>query len=89
MISLKEGDLEKFIVFLYSNSIIDESVRDDLQGLSSHHSQAVKTSIVLSRLEAIIQKRPRVYGQVIEIFAEQLCLSSPVAILRELFYFSV
>ena len=83
MASLKEDDVKKLITFLYSDDIIDKSTRDHLQSLLPHHSELVRVYNVLCCLESIIQKRPQVYGQLIEIFLNRLQLSSPGIILRK------
>ena len=83
MVVLKDDDVKRLITFLYSDDIIDKSVRDDLQSSMPHQSELVRVNNVLCHLETIIQKRPRVYGQLIDIFANRLQLFSTGNILRK------
>ena len=83
MASFKRDDVERLITCLYSDDIIDKSVRDQLRSPMSYHSELVVVNNVLCHLENIIQKRPQVYGELIDILTDKLHLPSPGAILRK------
>lgn len=83
MVSLKQDDVERLITCLYSEDVIDMSTRDQLRSPLHHQSELVRVNDVLCQLEALIQKRPRVYGELIDIFISRLQLSSAGAILRK------
>ena len=83
MVSLKEDDVERLITYLYSEDIIDVSARDQLQNPVHRHSELVRVNNVLCLLETIIQKRPHVYGELINIFVNRLQLPSLGAVLRK------
>ena len=73
--SLKEEDVDRLAICLYSHNIISESSRDMTLSQTSSRSEFEKTNKLLRHMEAKIKQCPQLYQEIVEIFAEELHLS--------------
>lgn len=82
LVSLKEEDVDRLTVCLYSHNIISESLRDMILSQTSSRSQLGKTTNLLRHVETKIKQCPQLYNEIVEIFAEELNLSEMAATLE-------